>query len=774
MNAAIRPDAAVAAELPIQKAAVIGAGSMGSGIAAHLANAGIPVVLLDLPSEGGARNAIAEAGIQRQLKAGGFMHASAARLVTPGNTEEGFSLLADADWIVEAVLEDTAVKRALYKRVEAARKDGSLVSSNTSTILLSRLTEGMGERFARDFSITHFFNPPRTMQLAELIGGPRTDAAALEKLRTILDLILGKAVVAARDTPGFIANRIGCYWMAAGVHAALSLGLTVEEADAVLSGAFGWPRTGLFGLFDLIGVDLVPPIWGSLEEALPADDGMQAEKLARHPLIVAMLERGLRGRKAGAGFYRLAADRSREALDLKTLQYRPMQPASDLPTADLRQLCTGDTPQARFAWHVLSRGVGYSAAVAPDIAEDVKAVDDAMSLGYNWRTGPFALADRAGAGWIAERLAAEGVPVPPLLARAAELGGFHSAGGNEVLSTDGACRAVAVRPGSLRLTQLRGRSQPVFSTAGASLFDMEEGVACLELKTKMNVFDETVFTAVLRAADELPRGFRALVIGSEAPRAFSAGADIRVFLERIGRGDRAGFAAFVEEGQHAFQTLKYAPFPVVSAAFGIAVGGGCEVLLHSDAIVAHAELTAGLVETKIGIVPAWGGCAQMLQRGAEAGLDSAGAAAAAFDAIFAGRISTSALDARATRILRDADAITMNRARLLADARARAVALAAGYRPPARPAIQVCGEPGKAALLGRLEEQRRDHRVTAADETIAAALATVLTGGVDAATSLGEAAIMRLEKEALLDLAFLEATRARMEHMLQTGKPLRN
>lgn len=767
----------------IAKAAVIGAGSMGSGIAAQFANAGIPVVLLDIPAREGPRAAIARAGVERQLKAGGFMHRDAAALVTAGNTEDDLGLLADADWIVEAVIEDLDVKQALFRRIEAIRKPDCIVSSNTSTIRRAELLHGAGRRFADHFVITHFFNPPRHMRLVEIVAGEANRPEIVARVRQAAEIDLGKAVVMARDTPGFIANRIGCYWMAMAALEAIRLGLTIEEADAVAGRPFGVPRTAVFGLFDLVGIDLVPHVWKSLEAALPADDDLQNFRLTQHRLFRAMVERGLHGRKTKAGgFYRIDAERRRYALDLASLDYRPEQPA-DLPELkaagdDLRALCTTDGKAGAYASTMLTHLVNYAASVGPQIADDVGAIDTAMKLGYGWIKGPFELADQVGAGWIAERLAAAGRTVPPLLAYAVAQRGFYADAGTTMAATAGRTVAAGRPADEIAVASLRRRGTPVLSNAGASLWDMGDGVACFEVHTKMNALTPAVFDALERTIERAPREFSALVIGNDDPRAFSAGADLKVLLDAIIAGDFAGLDAFVARGQNALLRLKYMPIPVVGAAFGLALGGGCEMLLHCDAIAAHAELNAGLPETKVGLVPAWGGCTQLLARMAAKPSIARGplaAGAAAFDVILPGAVSTSAAEGRDLGILRDGDRITMNRDRLLADAKARARALAHAYRVPERLALVASGPSGKAGLMIKVQGLRRAGGFSAADESIAEHLATVLTGGSGGPTvPMGEADVMRLEREALVDLAKGASTRARIEHMLATGKALRN
>lgn len=423
----------------IRRAAVLGAGSMGAGIAAQFANAGVPVDLLDIAGPDGDRDAPARTGLARVAAARAFAAPEAEARVRIGNVEDHLDRLAQADWIVEAVIERLDVKRALFARLDAVRRPGSVVSSNTSTLLRADLIAGQSSAFARDFFVTHFFNPPWLMRLVELVGGPETPPGQLDRVADASRAVLGKVAVICRDTPGFIANRIGCFWMAAAALEATRLGLTPQEADAV-HGAMGIPRTGVFGLFDLIGIDLVPHVWGSLHNSLPPDDAFQRFNLPANPLFRQLVAEGRHGRKAGAGFYRKTPDGYRDMLDLASGRYVAEAPAPVLPGGgDLAALIADTGPLGRYAASVLAHVVAYAAAHAPTIAADVAAVDTAVELGYSWREGPFRLADRVGAGHVADRLRADGVSVPLLLSAAAAMGGFYREG--RALRSDGARRS---------------------------------------------------------------------------------------------------------------------------------------------------------------------------------------------------------------------------------------------------------------------------------------------------------------------------------------------
>ena len=762
----------------IRKAAVIGAGVMGAGIAAHMANAGLDVVLLDLDA------AFAAGAVERQVKAGGFMAPALASRVRTGSTAADLELLRDADWIVEAVAERLDVKQGLYRQIEAVRRPGSVVSSNTSTIPLNALVEGMPESFAQDFLITHFFNPPRRMRLLELVGGPRTRAEAVAAVTEACDVALGKSVVTAKDTPGFIGNRIGVFWMLAAMHEAIALGLDVEEADAVLGKPFGIPSTGLFGLLDLVGIDLMTSIVQSFRASLPPGDAMlQYAELP--PVVANMIAAGRMGRKSGGGFYRLSADRStREAIDLQTGEYRAERPAvsESLHAAGgvLSALVADPGRGGRLAAAVMGRTLLYAASLVPEIADSPADVDEAMRLGYGWAEGPFELADRLGAAWLVKQSAALGQATPPLAREALAAGGFYATqdGRRACLAPSGQFRPIPQPEGVFRLADHKRTARPVAVASDASLWDIGDGVGLIEIHTKLNTLGPGVLEALDRFTDLAPGRFEALVIGSDQPY-FSGGADLKVFVEAA-EGGAERFADYLRQGQQIFRKIKFLPIPVVAAAAGAAVGGGCELLMHCAAVQAHAELNAGLVETKIGVIPGWGGCKELMLRLSEPGAGRTrgpvAPAQAAFDAIGFARVSTSALDARSLGILRKRDGITMNLDRLLADAKAAALRLADGYAPPEPRHIVLAGPSGAAALRNGLDGAALAGRLAPHDRVVGEALIGVLTGGpaADPARPESEDVLFDLEREAFLKLYAMPATQDRVQHMLTTRKPLRN
>ncbi len=765
-------------ETGIARAAIIGAGAMGAGLAAQFANAGISVCLLDIPGAEGNRNAPAEGGVSRQLKANGFMHESAARLVTAGNIDDHLDLLARADWIVEAVVENLDVKHALYRKIDSVRKTGSIVSSNTSTIPRAVLIGGSSDAFAADFIITHFFNPPRFMQLVEIIGAAENNPALLSRANNACETILGKTVVNCFDTPGFIANRIGCLWLSIGIIDAVERGLTVEEADAAM-GALGVPSTGAFGLLDLIGIDLVPLIWGSLIDKLPQTDALHEHILITHPLIAGLIAQGRFGRKAKAGFYRQGPTQMRDVLDLNSGEYRTGNavPKNSLPGegSDISALLNDASPLGRYAWQVLSSVIVYSAEHAPEIAADIGAIDTAMTLGYAWKEGPFQLAQRYGIENFIARMQNEGRKVPALILSARNSGGFFSSIGRPLM-TDGSGFATQAKAPSL----LAPSARRVVNDPDASIIDIGDGVACLEIHTKLNSITPSVLNVIEQALERGGKDFDALVIGNDDPRAFSAGANLSHILSLLQGGSEKNIEQFLLRGQQLLSGLKYAPFPVVAAAHGLALGGGCEILLHADLIIAHAELNTGLPETKVGLIPGWGGCAQLLVRGQQSATGPKGPAAIAatiFSQIQSGQVHTSALQALSAGILRQQDKIVMNSAHVLPTAKALALDLANdGYLPPARPELTLSGPSGKSGLIAVANAHKAAGIVTATDMVIADQLATILSGGpqIDPLRPMDEDALMQLERDAFMSLATSSATHARIEHMLATSKPLRN
>ncbi|MFA7276635.1 MAG: 3-hydroxyacyl-CoA dehydrogenase NAD-binding domain-containing protein [Pseudobdellovibrionaceae bacterium] len=794
--------------MTIKKVAVIGSGVMGSGIAAQVANAGFPVVLLDikLPDKD-----LAKMAVEKMLKTdpAPFMHPKNAKLITTGNLEDDLALLADVDWIIEVVLEDLKVKHATYEKLNSVRKKGSIISSNTSTIPLHNLAEPFGDKFAKDFLITHFFNPPRYMKLLELVTSSKTRPEIITEVEHFCDVNLGKGVVKCHDTPGFIANRLGAFWLDHAMKRAWENGLTVEEADAIMSKPVGFPNTGVFGLVDLVGIDLMPKLAKSLLDNLPATDRYHHIH-SECSLIAAMIAAGYTGRKGKGGFYRLntsGGGKQKEYLDMipdvfnPDADYRPVTKpkpaAAEAGKAGLKAVVTTPDNGGKFAWEVLSETLAYAASLVPEIADTVADVDEAMRLGYNWKRGPFEMIDELGPQWFADELKKSGIAVPKLLEKLGAGTFYKIEDGNKYFfGTDGAYHPLERPEGVLLLSDIKLKSKPVHKTASAVLWDIGDGVLCLEFTAKMNALDDQVFAAIDHALKITGpnKQFKALVVYNEGS-VFSAGANLGLALFAANIALWPQIEELVVGGQRAYKALKFAPFPVVSAPSGLALGGGCEILLHSDHVQADAETYCGLVEVGVGFIPGWGGCKEMILRyraQEEAANNKAtggkqlwfspkntpmGAVRAAFETIGTAKVAKSAQDAKDIGYFRESDGITMNRNRLLYDAKSRALELAKDYKPPVpKEDIRLAGPSGKMALDMAVADLKKSGKASPYDVVVCASLAKVLSGGDkgDWTTPLKEDDLLRLEREEFMKLARNPETLARIEHMLDTGKPLRN
>jgi 3-hydroxyacyl-CoA dehydrogenase len=806
----------------IKKVAVLGSGVMGSGIAAVMANAGIPVLLLDIVppptspllaggKEGGNtsdRNALATAAIEKQLKGGapGFSHPNNTRAVTPGNFEDDLGKLAECDWIIEVVIEKLEIKQALYQKIEAVRKKGSIVSSNTSTLPLHVLIQGMPESFQQDFLITHFFNPPRFMKLLEVVKSKAFDASRFAAFCDFADRVLGKEVVPCKDTPGFLANRIGVYWMTVGMLEAIRLGISVEEADAVMGKPLGFPKTGLFGLYDLIGIDLMPLIARSMLATLPEQDAFR-KRYELPELVGKMIAEGYTGRKGKGGFYRMVTDekgkKRKEVINLNTGEYhseaKPKLESVEAAKAGLAALFAHPDSGGKYAAAVMLQTLHYTASLIPEISDDIYSVDAAMVAGYNWKYGPFQMIDRAAHGGaagteiVAQAWEKMGLPVPPVIQAARGKKLYEVVSGNrQQFAPGGKYIPVPIPTGSLTLEDIKLTKKPIRKNASAQIWDLGDGVACLELTSKMNTWDPENLKLVAEAPELVKSGFRALVIGTDAEH-FSFGANIGFFMLACNTASWWAISEMVTQGQTAFMGLKYAPFPVVASLSGMALGGGCELLLHADAVVAHMESYPGLVEAGIGVIPGWGGCKEMLARHIEAA-EAAGKAVAsgkkpemampggsmpaiskAFEYISMAKVAGSAQEAQAMLILNAKSRIVLNRRRVLAEAKSLALELAKDYQPPTPRSFRLPGASGCLALKMAVDNFRISGKATAHDEVVSLALARVLTGGdTDATQEVSEQQLLELEREMFMDLVKTRATQERIAHMLATNKPLRN
>ena len=767
----------------MRRAAVIGAGTMGSGIAGHLANAGVEVILLDVAGAGPDRDSVARGALERMRSQAPppLMHPDHASRIATGNVADHLDRVRDCDWIVEAIVERIDIKRELYEALDGIRCPDSIVSSNTSTLPLALLTERMSSAMRSDFCITHFFNPVRFMRLLELVRGPDTRSEVIEELAKFCDRELGKGVVHCRDTPGFLANRVGVHALQAGLVEAVAQGVTIEEADAVMGRPMGIPKTGLFGLYDLIGLDLMLDVASSLAMALPPDDVFQrvAEGI---PVVRDLVSGGYTGNKGAGGFYRGSAD-AREVVDLQTGKFRPvMRSATEAALSGerdgLRALAGHPSAAGRFARRVLAHALGYAASLVPDVSDEVVPIDEAMKLGYGWSRGPFEMIDSLGAGWFRDLLATEGFPIPPVLDALGDSSFYRVNDGRVVHFVMGlGHRPFERAPGVVRVADFKVLASPMLSNHAASLWDIGDGVACLEFRTKANALGPESMALMRRALDRVAERHAALVIHSDAPH-FSVGFNLEFVRACIAERQWRRLDESLVEFQHTCRAAKHAPFPVVSAPTGMALGGGFEVLLGSDLVQAHANVVVGLVEPIVGLVPGGGGCKEMLSRWTGSARDEATRVAGAlrvFELIGTGRTATSPELARPLRLLRAVDRTTMNRDRLLADAKASALELAGGYEPPVAPAILAPGAPGYDAMCAMLDAMAGKGIALPHDVVVSRCLARVLSGGdAGAGEVIGEEELFGLEREAFLTLAHAPETAARIAHMLDRGRPLRN
>lgn len=793
----------------IQRAAVIGAGIMGAGIAALLASAGIPVLLLDIvppdapeSKDPAVRNRFALSGIEKALKArpaSGFFTAKAAKLVTPGNTEDDLDKLAGVDWIVEAIVEEIGAKRDLFARIERVRTPGTIVSSNTSGLPATMLLEGRGEEFRRHFLITHFFNPVRFMKLLELVAGPETDPELMRHMGEFCSATLGKGVVYCKDRPSFIGNRIGNYGFASVVHRMLDEGYKIEEVDAIFGQPLGHPRTAVFRLGDMAGVDTLLHVADSLYENLPDDP---ERDLFRMPEFVReMVARKWLGDKTGQGFYKKTrgADGKTEilVLDPATMEYRPQDSvhfssldsakgATD-PAERTRAVLNGQDRAAKLAWEATADQLLYTAAVAQEIADDIVNIDNAMRWGFNWEAGPFQSWDSLGVATLVKRMEAEGRSIPPLVREVAEngVGSFY----HDDQYWDWNSHSYQPLPASARrLSMTRARAagaRIVKENRGASLIDLGDDVLGIEFHSKMNALDDDIATMLAEGVEEAKANWRAIVVANDAPD-FSVGANLAQVLMASRMRQFQLIERSVNKLQQANMALKYSSVPVVVAPAGRVLGGGCEIVMHGQHVRAAAETYLGLVEVGVGVVPAGGGCKEMLlrwqtlsQKVTHEGGPFA-PARHAFEIVAVATVATSADDARTYGFLKKSDAVTLDRERLLEDAKADALALAAAkakgeWTPPEPASIRPAGSGARMVLEQQVDNLRLVGKVTEHDVVVAGKLAWVLTGGEHAPTeTLTEQDILDLEREAFLSLCGMPPTQARMDHMLKTGKPLRN
>ena len=803
----------------IEKAVVLGAGTMGSRIAAHFANAGLPCVLLDivppnLPSDAphAERDKIVRAGLDaaRKSKPAAFFTAALAEKIAMGNFDDDLARCAEADWIIEVVAENLEIKRKLLSRVAQFRKPGAIVTTNTSGLPVHLIAEGMNEEFQQHWAGTHFFNPPRYLKLVEVIPGPKTSSEVVASLSEFCDRRLGKGVVVAKDTPNFIANRIGTFSMLNALRLMGGLGMTVEEVDACTGPAVGWPKSATFRTADLVGLDVLVHVVKNIYETAPNDESRERYKVPA--LIEEMAKRGWLGDKTGQGFYkkvRGAGEKEILTLDVNTMEYRPRQKAKfgslemgktiEDTRERLRALVgplldsqKGDKAQ-QFLWGALSETCSYAARRVPEISDNVADVDRAMRWGFGWEFGPFELMDALGVKSFAEQLHKENRPVPPVIEKLLASGrrGFYEAekGATTVFDVaSGGKRKVEEPRGVIILKTLKDAGREVDRNPGASLIDLGDGVVCCEFHAKMNAIGADLISMLHKGLKRLDSDFDAMVIANQAVN-FSVGANLMLVLVAAQEQEWDELHMAVKQFQNANLALKYAPKPVVAAPQGMALGGGCEVCLHAAKIQAAAESYIGLVETGVGLIPGGGGTKELLIRANEhAGggedLDLFHAMKPVFESIAMAKVGTSAEECRDLGFLRREDGVSMNRDRLVADAKEAALALVrGGYKPLAASwqegaqttQIKVLGESFLSAAKLAIHMMMRGGYASEYDAHVGRKLANILAGGaLSSPQHVSEQYVLDLEREAFVSLCGEKKTQERIAHTLKTGKPLRN
>ena len=808
----------------INKVAVLGAGTMGARIAAHFANAGVPSYLFDIvppDADGPARNKIAAAGLDaaKKSKPAAFMEPSLAKLVTIGNFEDDLKKLADVDWIIEAVVENLELKRALLRKVEAIRKPGTIVTTNTSGLPVGKIAEGFSDDFRWAWFGTHFFNPPRYMRLLEIIPTPEADRAAIDAVAHFCDVRLGKGVVIAKDTPNFIGNRIGTFSVLNVIRLMQEMDLTIEEVDALTGQVVGWPKSATFRTIDLVGLDILGHVVGNMTTNVHDE----RSDLSLPDFFGQMLQKKWLGDKTKGGFYKKAKstdgkEDERLALDWKTLEYHPRQkpkfPALDMAKSiedtgtRLRTLLglDGSGPQkgdkaGAFLWSALTDLWTYSANRVPEISNSVVEIDRAMRLGFNWELGPFELWDAAGVEATVARMKKEGKPIAANVERLLATGQKswyiddpHSPAGRKYweLGTE-SWEAVHVPAGVWSTTVAKKSNGVVKKNSGASLIDLGDAVACIEFHSKMNSLGADIISLIIQTLKPGGPGdaFDAFVITNDATN-FSVGANLMLLLMSVQEEEWDDVDLAIRQFQGMTQAIKFSPKPVVSAPFGLCLGGGTEISLHAAARQPHAELYTGLVEVGVGLLPGGGGCKEMLLRAVDSAAASRGKVSGealagsvemmegmkkAFEAIATAKVATSAHEARGLGFLSDSDRITMNRERVLSDAKARALELVrAGYEPPVpRTDIPAPGESLLAALKMGVHLMRQGDFITDYEVKLGGKIAEVLCGGnVTPGTPVSEQYILDLEREGFKSLCGEKKTQERIQFTLKTGKTLRN
>ncbi len=793
----------------IRKAAVLGAGLMGSGIAAHLANAGIPALLLDMvpPSVGPGEDPKSKA-FRNKFAAGGLANLKKSKpallytqralpLIEIGNFDDDLARISECDWVVEVVKEDLAVKKALFARVEPHLSPTAVVSSNTSGLSIKGMLEGRGASFRKRFLVTHFFNPVRYMNLLELVAGEETDPAVLERMAKFGEEVLGKGIVFGKDSTNFIANRIGTYAMMRTLVEMQKAELSIEEVDKIFGPATGRPKSAVFRTADVVGLDTFVHVARNCYDTLAHDEERETFKIPEY--LEQMVKKGWLGDKTGVGFYKKQKGEGGEkeilALDLKTMEHRAQKKVRfeslgaakeiDDVRERLRTVLTGSDKAAKFAEKVTLAALAYASRRIPEIADDYVNIDRGVRWGFAWDLGPFEMWDVYGVKAGLEKMKELGLTPAPWVEE------MVKAGRDRFYGVDGAADTywdiqkkkvvkVTESPRAVRVEHLRRGNKQVAHNDGASLWDFGDGVALLEFHSKMNSIDTDITDMMERALTEVEKGFRALVIGNDAGN-FSVGANVAALLMAVKSDDLDGVRKSVARFQDLNQRMRYSPFPVVAAPFQLTLGGGAEVTMGANAIQASAELYMGLVEVGVGLIPGGGGNMMLLRNlfGMHAGdkdFDALPFLKKAFLAIGTAKVATSAEEAREAGFLTPKDGITLNRAFLLSDAKARAIGMAAsGFRPPRPSNFILPGRSGAATIDMMLYDMQQNRQISEYDRKIGQRLATVLTGGdVSASTPVTEQRLLELELEAFMSLVTEEKTQDRIMTMLSTGKPLRN
>lgn len=797
----------------IKKAAVIGSGVMGGGIAALLASAGVKTLLLDIvpfdlkdeeKNDPIAKNRIVKAGFDTVLmhQPALLMQKKDADLISIGNMEDDFDKLADCDWIIEVVIENLKIKQDLFKRIEPVRKATAIVSSNTSGIPLEKMTEGLSTEFKQHFLGTHFFNPVRYMKLLELIPGKETQSEILEFIADFGERILGKGIVWAKDTPNFVGNRIGVQGIVKAMQLMVEDGLTIPEVDALFGPALGRPKTAMFKTTDLVGLDTMSHVAKNTYD-LVADDE-QRDSFVIPEFVNQMIEKKLLGKKVKAGFYKTDMTPEwkliRKVINMETLEYEEFEKpdfpclaeakkAKTLPEK-IKAVLYGEDKGAKFAWKAMAWALIYSANRIPEISDTIIEIDNSMKWGYNFEMGPFETWDAIGVAKSVEKMEADGMPVPENVKKMVAAGNetFYKIEGGKTYYYDFASqayKAVDVSENVISLAALRADNKVVKSCKSASLIDLGDGVFCCEFHSKMNAINGEIVDFIAEAMDYVDENGVGIVIGNQAggmPGAFSAGGDLFYMSGLAKEGKYDEIDAFLEKAQNGLMRARYASFPVVAAPYGMALGGGCEVCLVADRIVAHAELYMGLVEIGVGLLPAGGGCTNLWKKfistipEAVTGADLGSYFLPVFQSIAMAKVSMSAAEARANGFLGPEDRIIFNRDHLIGEAKKEVLKMVdEGYAPPVKRKIRVAGQAAQGMVNAEIFNMQSGGFVSEYDAFLAKRIAYVISGGdVKKNTAVDEDLILKLERDAFVDFWKQEKSVARVEHMLKTGKPLRN